>query len=53
LTACALCGKQMEPFRYLEYVRKRTKGVGQLIDNRPVCDACGRQSAAKTMQSES
>jgi hypothetical protein len=36
----------MEPFRYLEYVRKNP-GVGQLIDNRPVCDACGRQSAAK------
>ena len=47
LTACAMCGKQMEPFRYLEYVRKRTKGIGQRVDNRPVCDACGRQSAAK------
>jgi len=53
LTICAMCGKQMEPFRYLEYVRKRTKGIGQLIENRPVCDACGRQSAAKVMQSES
>ena len=47
LTACALCGTQMEPYRYLEYVRKRTKGIGQLVDNRPVCDACGRKSAAK------
>jgi len=47
LTACALCGTQMEPYRYLEYVRKRTKGIGQLVDNRPVCDTCGRQSAAK------
>ena len=47
LTSCAVCGTQMEPYRYLEYVRKRTKGIGQLVDNRPVCDACGRQSAAK------
>jgi NADPH-dependent glutamate synthase beta subunit-like oxidoreductase/formate hydrogenlyase subunit 6/NADH:ubiquinone oxidoreductase subunit I len=47
LTACALCGTQMEPYRYLEYVRKRTKGIGQRVDNRPVCDACGRKSAAK------
>jgi len=52
LTECALCGKQMEPFRYLEYVRKRTRGIGPLVDNRPVCDACGRTAAARTMQPE-
>jgi len=52
LTECALCGKQMEPFRYLEYVRKRTRGIGPLVDNRPVCDACGRTEAARSMPSE-
>jgi len=52
LTECALCGKQMEPLRYLEYVRKRTKGIGPLIDNRPVCDACSRTAAARTLQTE-
>lgn len=51
LTACAVCGTQMGPYRYLEYVRKRTRGI-RLVDNRPVCDACGRKSAAKAMQSE-
>ncbi|MGD9331221.1 MAG: NAD(P)-binding protein [Desulfobacterales bacterium] len=53
LTACAVCGTQMEPFRYLEYVRKRTKGIGPLIDRRPVCDRCARQAAATTLQPES
>ncbi len=51
LTACAVCGTQMGPYRYLEYVRKRTRAI-RLVDNRPVCDACGRKSAAKAMQSE-
>jgi hypothetical protein len=42
----------MGPFRYLEYVRKRTKGVGPLVDHRLVCDACGRKAAARAMQPE-
>jgi ferredoxin len=52
LTECAVCGTRMEPFRYLEYVRKRTKGIGPLVDNRVVCDACGRKEAARAMQPE-
>jgi len=52
LTECAVCGTRMEPFRYLEYVRKRTKGVGLLVDNRVVCDACGRKEAARALQPE-
>jgi hypothetical protein len=42
----------MEPFRYLAYVRKRTKSIGPLVENRPVCDACGRRAAARAMQPE-
>jgi NADPH-dependent glutamate synthase beta subunit-like oxidoreductase/ferredoxin len=52
LTECVVCGTQMEPYRYLEYVRKRTKGVGPLVDDRLVCDACGRKGAARAMQPE-
>ncbi|MDJ0884799.1 MAG: NAD(P)-binding protein [Desulfobacterales bacterium] len=50
LTYCALCHKEMEPFRYLEYVRKKTRHVSPLVDNRPICEACGRRAAATAMQ---
>jgi ferredoxin len=50
LTYCAVCRKEMEPLRYLEYVRKKTRHVSPLVDNRPVCEACARQSAATAMQ---
>ena len=52
LTSCALCHKEMEPFRYLEYVRKKTRHVSPLVDNRPVCEACARKAAATALQPE-
>jgi hypothetical protein len=42
----------MEPFRYLEYVRKKTRHVSPLVDNRPVCEACARKAAATALQPE-
>jgi thioredoxin reductase/ferredoxin len=52
LTYCAVCEKEMEPLRYLEYVRKKTRRVSPRADNRPVCEACARQAAATAMQPE-
>jgi ferredoxin len=50
LTSCAVCHKEMEPLRYLEYVRQKTRHVSPLVDHRPVCEACARQAAATAMQ---
>ena len=52
LTHCAECGIQMEPFRYLEYVNKRTQGIGPLVDSRLICDTCGRRTAARVLPPE-
>ncbi len=49
LTSCALCHEEMGPFRYLEYVRKKTRHVSPLVDNRPICEACARQAVATAM----
>ncbi len=47
LIYCEICGAVMGPFRYLEYIRKRIKDVGQVLDNRPICEACARKEQAK------
>jgi NADPH-dependent glutamate synthase beta subunit-like oxidoreductase len=50
LSICVVCHKEMEPLRYLEYVRKKTRHVSPLVDNRPVCEACARKAAATALQ---
>ena len=52
LTTCVMCSKEMEPLRYLEYVRKKTRHVSPRADSRPVCEACARKAAATAMQPE-
>jgi NADPH-dependent glutamate synthase beta subunit-like oxidoreductase len=53
LTSCAGCGKQLGPLCYLEYVRKRTKTVSPLVNDKPICEVCARKAAAEAMRSDS
>ncbi|MGD8251643.1 MAG: NAD(P)-binding protein [Desulfobacterales bacterium] len=46
---CEDCGANLGPFRYLEYVRKRTHSVSAVSGSRHLCDVCSRKAAAEVM----
>ena len=47
LLYCDGCGAVLGPERYLDFVRKRTKAVAKIADDRQLCEACARKSKAK------
>ena len=47
LLYCDGCGAVLGPARYLDFVRKRTKAVARVVDDRQLCEACARISTAK------
>lgn len=49
IVCCEDCGATLGPFRYLEYVRKRTDAVCAVPLTRPLCDVCSRKAAAEVM----
>lgn len=46
LEHCEECGAEVGPRRYLEFIRRRIQPVGQVVDDRIVCDTCLRKSTA-------
>jgi putative selenate reductase YgfK subunit len=47
LIHCNGCGAVLGPFKYLEYIRKRTKAVAARTSAETLCDACLRKSTAR------
>ncbi len=47
LEYCRNCGTVLGPARYLEFLQKRTQGVGPALTTRPLCQACARQQTAR------
>jgi len=47
LERCSDCGAILGPARYLEYVRKRTRAVANIVDGRPLCQICSRHKTAQ------
>jgi thioredoxin reductase/ferredoxin len=47
LLYCDSCKAVLGPARYLEFIRKRTHTVTQVIDTRPICEVCARKATAK------
>ncbi|MGD8261377.1 MAG: FAD-dependent oxidoreductase [Desulfobacterales bacterium] len=46
LLYCESCGAVLGPARYLDFVRKRTKSVARVLEERTLCDACARKHTA-------
>lgn len=46
LLYCEQCGAVIGPVRYLNFIRKRTDGVGKSADSRKLCDVCLRKKSA-------
>lgn len=43
---CEACGAAMGPRVYLDFIRKRIKPVGEVLETRNICDACLRKESA-------
>jgi NADPH-dependent glutamate synthase beta subunit-like oxidoreductase len=48
LLHCEICGTVLGPARYMDFVRRRTRAVARVADDRNLCDLCARKSAAKS-----
>ncbi len=46
LVHCDVCGAVMGPYRYLEYVNKKTVGVGKIPQKARLCNNCARTHTA-------
>jgi NADPH-dependent glutamate synthase beta subunit-like oxidoreductase len=49
LAYCESCGAEMGTHRYLDYVRNRIKSIGDIWENRNLCDACARKKGVMSM----
>jgi ribosomal protein S14 len=49
LAYCESCGAEMGTHRYLDYVRNRIRSIGDIWENRNLCDACARKKGVISM----
>ena len=49
LTYCESCGAEMGTHRYIDYVRNRIQPIGNIWENRNLCDACARKKGVMSM----
>jgi NADPH-dependent glutamate synthase beta subunit-like oxidoreductase len=47
LEHCEICGVELGPARYREYIRKRVDKVGRHLEKRNICEACARKEQAR------
>ena len=47
LEECELCGAELGPARYREYIRKRVDHVGRNLETRDICEVCARKMQAR------
>jgi len=45
---CESCGAVMGPERYLDFIRNKTRSVGQVFKGKRLCETCLRQKTART-----
>jgi ferredoxin len=47
LVFCDSCGKAMGPRKYIDFINKRVKSVGQVSEQVMVCEDCARKKTAR------
>jgi len=47
LVFCSACGKAMGPKKYLDFINKRVKSVGQTTGEQVLCEDCARSKTAR------
>ena len=47
LVHCDHCGTVIGPAKFLDYIKKKTGGVAQVISDHVICDTCARKATAK------
>jgi len=47
LVFCSACGKAMGPKKYLDFINKRVKSVGQTTGEQILCEECARSQTAR------